>query len=267
MTTNQSPKRALHFETSSYPRFGRGVYSDAKAPSTVRNSPFFWWFRFLQLNSDYLATEKLNGVGVCADLYKDFGNVSSTDFKTWWKEHSHLFAEEASTYTMKVARSQSDLAPFDVTEAANLVVPLTWSQKSLKKHFAMLLDKLGVEQGKVGPKIGSATAKYSLGRRWNCGAMESAYNVYLVRQQNMEKGAKETKKSQHKGEVSAKFKMAWADVAIAAKLNIAEGMKEGKVSQSTTEKRRILTILADRHYKKAEYFIESAATKSFPSII
>lgn len=266
MTANETTKKALHFETSSYPRFGRGVYSDAKAPSTVRNSPFFWWFRFLQLNSDYLATEKTKGIGVCADLYKDFGDVSYKDFKTWWKEHSHLFAEEASTYTMKVARSQNDLAPFDVSEAVNLVVPLTWSQKSLKKHFAMLITKLGVEQGKRGPKIGSETARYSLGRRWNCGAMESAYNVYVIRLQNMEKGAKETKKSQHKGEVSAKFKMAWADVAIAAKLNIAEGMQEGKVSQSTTEKRRILTILADRHYKKAESFIKAAATKGFPSL-
>jgi hypothetical protein len=80
----------------------------------------------------------------------------------------------------------------------------------------------------------------------------------------MDRGAKATLKAQHKGEVSSKFKMAWADVAIAAKLNLAEGMKEGKVNQSTAEKRRILTILCKRHYGKAEEFIKSAATKSFP---
>ena len=130
----------------------------------------------------------------------------------------------------------------------------------------MLITKLGVKQGDRGPKIGSETAKYSLGRRWNCGAMESAYMVYVTRQANMDRGAKATLKAQHKGEVSSKFKMAWADVAIAAKLNLAEGMKEGKVNQSTAEKRRILTILCKRHYGKAEKFIKSAATKSFPSI-
>lgn len=266
MTPKQAPKRALHFETKSYPRFGRGVYSDSNPPKDVKNSPFFWWFMFLRLNSDYQDTSKNNGVGKCSDLYQDFGDVLNTDFKSWWTQHSYLFAEEPSKYKLKLAESKDDLAPFNSTEVVNVVVPLTWNQKSLKKHFAMLLNKLKVAQGERGPKVGSETAKYSLGSRWNCGAMESAYNVYIARQANMEKGAKETKKSQHKGEVSAKYKVAWADVAIAAKLKLADGMKEGKVNQSTAEKRRILTIVCKRHYGKAELFITSSATARFPSI-
>ncbi len=266
MTAKQAPKRALHFETKSYPRFGRGVYSDANPPKDVKNSPFYWWFMFLRLNSDYQDTATNSGVGKCSELYKDFGDVATTDFKSWWTQHSYLFAEAPSKYKLKVAESKLELAPFNSTEVVNVVVPLTWNQKSLKKHFAMLLNKLKVAQGERGPKVGSGTAKYSLGSRWNCGAMESAYNVYLIRQANMEKGAKETKKAQHKGEVSAKFKMAWADIGIAAKLKLADGMKEGKVNQSTAEKRRILTIVCKRHYEKAELFIQSAATSSFPSI-
>ena len=263
---NNSSKSALHFNTNSYPRFGRGVYSDLKAPSTVKSSPFFWWFKFLQLNSDYLDTEKNNGVGKCSDLYKDFGAVSNTDFKTWWREHSHLFAEAKTNYSLRVAKSQAELAPFDSTEAVNVVVPLNWSQKSLKKHFALLLPKIGVSSGAIGPKIGTSmsTAKYGLGRRWNCGAMESAFEVYKVRQANMDRGAKTTTKAQHKGAVSAKFKMAWADVGIEAKLDVAEGMEVGKVKQDTAEKRRVLTILAKRHYANALAYIGAAATATFP---
>ncbi len=265
MTTNQAPKRALHFETKSYPRFGRGVYSDTNPPSTVKSSPFFWWFMFLRLNSDYQDTTKNNGVGKLSDLYKDFGDVANSDFKTWWTSHSYLFAEEPSKYKLKLAETKEELAPFNSTEVVNVVVPLTWNQKSLKKHFAMLLNKLGVEQGKKGPKIGSETAKYSLGRRWNCGAMESAYKVYIARQANMEKGAKETKKAQHKGEVSSKFKVAWADIADMAKIIVSNKDNEG--SQRTKgEVRRLQTILAVRHYENAESFIKSSATASFPSI-
>jgi hypothetical protein len=258
---------AQHFNTNSYPRFGRGVYSDLKAPSTVKSSPFFWWFLFLQLNTDYLETEKNNGVGKCSDLYKDFGAVSNTDFKTWWQEHSHLFAEAKTNYKLQLAKSHAELAPFDSTEAVNVVVPLNWSQKSLKKHFAMLLTKVGIAKGEVGPKIGVSTAKYGLGRRWNCGAMESAYEVYKVRQANMDRGAKTTTKAQHKGAESAKFKMAWADVAIEAKLDVAEGMQVGKVKQDTAEKRRVLTILAKRHYSKALEFISASATATFPKTV
>jgi len=264
MNKQTATKKALHFETNSYPRFGRGVYSDEKAPQTVKSSPFFWWFRFLQLNSDYVATEKNKGVGVCSTLYKDFGDVSNTDFKTWWNSHAHLFAEESTSYSMKVVNKESDLAPFNNSEAVNVVVPLNWSQKSLKKHFAMLISDLGVEKGKIGPKIGTTTAKYSVGSRWSISAMESAYNVYKVRQENMEKGAKVTSKAQHKGEVSAKYKVAWADVAIKANLKVVGNLKEGEVKQSTADKRRVLTILAKRHYENALQFIEASATASFP---
>jgi hypothetical protein len=199
-------------------------------------------------------------------LYKDFGAVSNTDFKTWWTAKSHLFAEAKTNYSLRVAKTFAELAPFDSTEAVNIVVPLNWSQKSLKKHFALLLPKIGVASGDIGPKIGitKSTAKYGLGRRWNCGAMESAYEVYKVRQANMEKGAKSTTKAQHKGTESAKFKMAWADVAIEAKLDVAEGMEVGKVKQDTAEKRRVLTILAKRHYENALVYISTAATATFP---
>ena len=264
--TTQTPliKKALHFETKSYPRFGRGVYSEEKPPQTVKSSPFFWWFKFLQLNSDYIATEKNKGVGVCSALYKDFGDVSNIDFKSWWNAHSHLFAEAPSTYKVRVAHDASELAPFNSSEVVNVVVPLTWSQKSLKKHFAMLITKLGVEQGKRGPKIGISTAKYSLARRWSISAMESAYNVYRLRQTNMDRGAKITSKAQHKGVVSSKFKLAWADIGDKAKIIVSNKDGEGN-QRSIGEIRRLQTILTVRHYKKAENFIKSSATASFPS--
>lgn len=256
-------KRALHFNTQSYPRFGRGVYSDDKPPALVSSSPFFWWFRFLRLNADYQDTEKHNGIGLCSDLYKDFGAVSNTDFKTWWTSHAHLFAEQQTTYRLAVAQSPAELAPFNSTEALNVVVPLTWSQKSLKKHFSLLIAK-HVAAGKKGI-VTDTNAKYKIGSRWNIGALKDAYIIYTIRNANMARGAVKTSKAQFKGAESAKFQLAWADVAIRAKLNAAQGMVEGKLTKETSDKRRILTILADRHYKKAMEFIQAAATHEFPN--
>ncbi len=262
MTNDQAPKRGLHFETKSYPRFGRGAYSDANPPRTVKSSPFFWWFMFMRLNTDYLETEKNNGIGSCSDLYKDFGNVTGIDFKSWWRDHSHLFAEEQTAYKLKVALSVSELAPFHSEEAINVVVPLSWSQKSLKKHFSLLLNKF-VAKGESGPKLGSGTAKFSLGRRWNASAMETAYNIYTLRQRHLEKGAKKTVKTQHKGGVSAKYKVAWADIAQMANVMVSEKDKQG-IERGRDEVRRLQTILANRHYKRALDFIQSSATNCFP---
>lgn len=141
----------------------------------------------MRLNSDYLETEKNFGIGPCSDLYKDFGNVAATDFRSWWREHSHLFAEAKTQYRLQVASSANDLAPFNSSEAINVVVPLSWSQKSLKKYFSLLLNR-HVAKDWRGPKLGSETAKYSLGRRWNASAMETAYSVYTLREKYPERG-------------------------------------------------------------------------------
>ncbi len=263
MTTVQSTKSAQHFNTDSYPRFGRGVYSEKTPAQSVKDSPYFWWFKFLQLNADYLATEEGKGVGVCGDMFKDFGNISDTDFKSWWNGHSHLFAEERSSYLFTVAKSVSDLAPFDSHEAINIIVPLTWSQKGLKKRFAQIVAKY-VSHTPKGLNLAGSTARYRLGTRWVTSAMEAAYRVYTVRQEHMEKGAAKTGKAQHKGAVSKKYKMSWADVAIKAKISGAHELKIGEVTRNTADQRRILTILATRYYARAEDYIECAATNTFP---
>lgn len=219
---------------------------------------------FLRLNSDYLETEKNFGNGPCSDMYKDFGNVASTDFKSWWREHSHLFAEVKTQYRLQVASSVNDLAPFNSSEAINVVVPLSWSQKSLKKYFSLLLNRF-VAKDERGPKLGNETAKYSLGRRWNASAMETAYKVYTLRKKYPERGATKTDKPQHKGDVSAKYKVAWADIAQMANLVVAERDAHG-VERGLNEIRRTLTILANRHYKRALELIKSSATPNFPSV-
>ena len=55
------------------------------------------------------------------------------------------------------------------------------------------------------------------------------------------------------------------DIAIMAKLNAAEDLKVGQKTKFTSDHRRVLTILAKRHYKRAEGFINAAASTAFPS--
>jgi hypothetical protein len=61
-------------------------------------------------------------------------------------------------------------------------------------------------------------------------------------------------------------KVPLADIAIRAKLPYAirEKAKEGLRNKLTVDIRYTLTVLANRHYKRAEKFIKSAITKSFP---
>lgn len=249
---NKRKSEVLIFSTRSYPTFGRKrvPFDELNPPKTVTDSPYYWWFMFLRLNADYKATCDRSGEGKLSKLYKDFGNVHKMNFKEWWTERAHLFAEPKKGYKMKVATSINDIAPFDSNEVLNLVVPLTWSQRSLKKGFAQHILKL-IEKGKRGVSVVESEATYRLGSRWNVESFKSAYNVYVEKQKSLDE----------------EKKVAWADIAIRANIPYAKREKaiEGVKNRHTVDVRATLTVLADRHYKRAQNFIKLSASKSFPN--
>jgi hypothetical protein len=256
---------AKHFVSKRYPRFGRGKkYNDLDPPKSVTDSPYFWWYRYLQLNEDYKLTEEQGGIGPCAEVFAELGPVHSRGFKEWWRSNEHLFASEPTAYTMRIIASVDDLAPFDTDEAINIVVPLNWTKKGLKKRFSQIIDKLFKARQLDNSRL--YTARYQLATKANVSALELAHNIYKLRQQNLEKGVDDAlKKPQHKGEESHKYRLSWADLAIRARQPNAIGLKEGAVTEATAEKRRLATIIAARHYKRALLNIQAAASSKFPT--
>lgn len=249
-TVESSKRSVLIFSTRSYPTFGRSrkPFDELNPPDTVTDSPYYWWFMFLRLNADYKATCEASGVGKCADLYKDFGDVHSVNFKQWWTDKAYLFSEPKKGYRMKIAKDINEIAPFDNEEVLNLVVPLTWSQRSLKKAFSQLVLKL-VEKGKRGVSVELSEAQYRISGKWSIDALSYAYKVYAL------------KHAPNNGK-----KVVWADIGIRANLPYAKREKavEGKVTDETVDVRATLTVLANRHYKRALTFIDSAKSKTFP---
>ncbi len=254
----------LYFSTRSYPTFGRGKnYSDENPPQTVIDSPYYWWFMFLRLNAAYKATCDSNGAGDCAELYKDFGNIYAVNFKEWWKTHAFLFAEQQKGYTMKIAKSNADIAPFDNESVLNLVVPLNWSQRTLKKRFSeLVLSK--IEKGKRGVSVDASEAKYKLSGKWHIEALKNSYNIYLLRQQFNEGNEFTAAISATEKRKTKRYELTWADLGIKAKLPNAANLKIGVKNKQNSDERKIITIIAQRYYRRAVGFISAAATTSFP---
>jgi hypothetical protein len=244
-------KQSRAFATRKYPVFGKGVYNEENPPKTVTSSPFYWWFKFLQLNEEYSKALQAKKTKIPKQFVEDMGKVTNIDFKSWWKVHSELFAEPITDYAMAIAKGDGDLAPFNSKEAINLVVPLNWTNVGIKRRFAQVIDKL-VPKTKKGQAIQPSAAPYKLGRKWSITAFESAYNIYILKKQSdlaVLKGEK---------------KVAWADIALKAKLPIAIRMQQGKHAYGRLESRSTLTILAVRHFERAEAFINAAVTNEFP---
>jgi hypothetical protein len=243
------------FATKKYPTFGRGVYSESNPPSSVTSSPFYWWFKFLQLNDQYAKAVHSKRTKVKREVVADFGDVRHVDFKTWWNSHSHLFAEPLSTYKMYIPKDASEIAPFDDADVINLVVPLNWSNVGIKRRFSQIVDALVAKTPKGARAHKVSDAKYRLGRKWSPVGLKHAYGVYVARQQALQK-------EQETGE-----RTYWADIGILADLPSARGAKLRDKSANNIEIRTNLTIQAVRNYKLAESFIAASATCTFPSPI
>lgn len=245
--------RRLAFSTGKYPTFGRGAYSEDNPPRTVTDSPYYWWFKFLQLNAEYAKSVKNPNDSAMADLVNDLGDVSTIDFKTWWRSHSHLFAESPNEYQMVVANNREELAPFNHSEVINLVVPLTWTSVGLKRRFAEVISRYDVVKKTVrGLRIHESSARYRLGRRWNTEGFKNAYKIYVERQRAVIESESTGKK------------IPWADIAIRARIPAALGFREGETSRTMVDQRQILTVLSLRHYKNALEFIRDSASDRFP---
>jgi len=249
------------FSTRKHPVFGRGgTYSEDNPPDGVTRSPFYWWFKFLQINDEYQNAVKGKRSKISKQVVKDFGDVRNTNFKTWWIKRVHLFAEPQLNYPMRIANSIEEIAPFNDREVINLVVPLNWTNVGIKRSFARVIDRLVPKD--VRPKrikgalptkrVINTKADYKIGGKWSISGFEYAYRIYVIKRRCDLELLKEGHKTY------------WADMAIEAKLPSYLRYKAGKTIYSELEIRKMLTVLAKRHYKKAESYIEASATQAFP---
>jgi hypothetical protein len=236
------------FVIAKAPKVGRGRYQEDAPPKGVLESPYYWWFKYLQLNPGYQKEIQVRGKGKLSRLYADFGDVNMP-FNLWWREKKGLFAEQPKKFKMVIANNSNELAPFGSKDALNLVLPLDWSEKSLKKKFSTILNQLMdqklVKKTKRGLNIDGNTAKYRLSGRWRIDALEMAYKIYKIKSEADDAGIKKY----------------WADIAIEAKMPWA--IERSKL-YSQTEARRTLTILAKRHYARAKAYLNASISSTFP---
>jgi len=251
-------QKSRRFSTKNYPIFAKSEIDE--------NSAYYYWFRFMQLY--YSNNNKKHAV---------FGDIRQLNFKQFWNKFDTYFLEEltaADKHIPKIANSKAELAAFNSEDVVNVVIPLKgWNKTSIRKYFEKNVMSKVVE-GKKGINVAASTAEYKLSRRFRISAFQRAYDVYKVR------------------EFYQDYK--WYDVAIAAEcfsfyrteyneLSLKQTPKSKKVTvdvgdlktHTVREKnmgkvdehiglRNTCTVLALRHFKRAEKFIAASVTKKFP---
>ena len=103
MASNQqnmgvNTNRRLHFAYAwplkRWPNAGKQrVMSPFPLAEPWQCSVYYYWWEYLRRHEGYRETCAHGGSGAYAEIFADFGDVHATDFWTWWRKHSHIFAE------------------------------------------------------------------------------------------------------------------------------------------------------------------------------
>ena len=106
-------------------------------------SPYRWWFEYLQLSKDYWWVCQQGGDTLdvkLKEMWDDFGDVYNTNFINWWiKRGRNIFAEQVSL--PKVRKIDGDKNNLSANQHKYLVleIPLNLTERTIGRQVMALL--------------------------------------------------------------------------------------------------------------------------------
>lgn len=142
-------------------------------------SVFYYWWEYLRRHDGYRETCEAGGVGKFAKLYADFGDVHAGDFWSWWKTHSHLFAEPE-------AREAEVFEPFSMQDQATddfiyIRIPRENSLKLTLKQISRIVRPKLVKQAR---KKVVTQARYKVATKPLLASLDMHLKVWDARRDN-----------------------------------------------------------------------------------
>ena len=137
----------------------------------------------MRRNTEYTACCERGGRGKHAKLCKDFGDVRSDDFRTWWgapnNKGDYLFSEQPLSLSVQKIDAVQD---FDAELKNNVLlvaVNLDLGRRLLQKKFADLLQKEHMgKRGRKSLKTAASTSRYPLHRNFTTSNLKDMLRVY-----------------------------------------------------------------------------------------
>lgn len=234
---------ARHFPYQ-HPTFGTD--KRPKPESAWKDTVYYWWWEYLRRHEGYKRTCQQGGKGRFAKLYEDFGDVHTTDFKTWWKERAvALFSEPEKEKLFALIEDQIPQEDIDNPNLLFIQVPLNLPIRTLKQRFDGLLKKY--HQGKQGIRHArSSHAKYPVIGQPHTYALMTTLKVYDYRQEHPEMSLWQI------GMILDQFK--------SFDPNKRNGQQEGN------DEKNVMAATVSRYLRKADVMIHNVGQGRFPDV-
>ena len=224
-----------------HPTFGHSKAE--KSQERFKNSIYYLWWEFLRRSDAYEKCCLSGGKGKLKNIYKDFGDVFSTDFKSWWQTNEHgafLFAEQMPPQMTLIHAMPDDSV---ANQVLVVQVPLALPKRLLAAKFQELLTVH--HSGKRGRRNNeSSSARYPVTGHVDTDALQKCLRVYDMKIAN------------------PKMPL-WQITQVCKAIKREAFIEVGDTQSIVTNKKLILANTASRLIKRAKLLISNAETGKF----
>lgn len=206
---------------------------------------YYYWYLYLKQNTDYQETCANGGKGPCAKLYDDFGDIYNVDFKAWWIDRRHLFAEPPSVWPQKTTQGLS------TARTANFTVDLTKKRSRILDEMRSLLTVMqdDSEQDRV-----ESAARYPVATNPVLHSLQAHLVTWELRKMNPDV---------HPAQIADMAGVSVNHVVNGVTVEIAR-INKIDVEPIVSEIRLRKLKAVSRHLKSAEQYISNAGRGVFP---
>jgi len=225
------------------------VYGDGP-----EESPYYWWFQYLRRNENYLACCEKGGKGKFSKLYRDWGDVRTDDFESWFDSHCEwLFKEPEVPNQLMEITNQSQLKELDWSSLILVACPIRegvrmLSKREIKNQLSDFVDARFPNR-KRGKPVYHSAARYRVVGQPDPRVLQEILAVYDLRKSEPALTLWEIGNRLHREE---KLMYIAADSVLK------------KSDLNASAKKRRMAIAMSRHLKIARAYIANAAGPSFP---
>lgn len=214
--------------------------------NAARNSFYFWWWTFLRESVDYRRALSGKSLEPFTSMAKDFGRLGD-NFDSWWlRTGRDVFSEQLALPKVRTL-SHGDMVNLKQINAKLVVeLPLTIRRTTILKQLNKLLD-----QHHDGTKLrihkhGTARRKLYADSRMRLPTLKLLYDVWMARK--------------------VLTGLDWHEIGAALKISPAFIPSATDSEYELAYKKRCITLVVQRHYRKASALIAFAAQGDFPRI-
>jgi hypothetical protein len=211
-------------------------------------SVYYFWWEYLRRHAGYRTTCENGGNGDFANLYKDFGDIHSTDFPTWWWQHLGLF-----TVVGDVRIARDPLRAREKLRAGHLLVEIPFARTTAQMARVFRHELEEVMRAGLRAKMLEAI-RYVPAARCQLPSLYDHLRVWDAREQNPT--------------------LSPAELADLVGLDVNPPYEQGEIEQLRAEglsvrdlerhNSRARQLAVQRHLRIAQQYIDNAALGQFP---